>query len=109
MLQLVIVLLMAGLWFFTINQTGGADFLHVRVFVFGLKVVWLTEVLIAIGIGVLMATTTGALQLTAGVILIFWGMIALGMPRIFEIDIMILIVFVAILGTAVHLVTSWKS
>ncbi len=105
MLQIAFVVVLAVLWMLTLTQTGGTDFLQVRVVQVGTSIVKVIDVLTGLAIIGLMVTLRGPLALAAGVLLGLWALTLLGVPRLMGVPLSPLIVFVLIVGASVHIVT----
>ena len=105
MLQIAFVLVLAALWAATLNQPGGADFIRVEAFRIRGTIIYLTDVLTGVVIVGLMVTMRGPLAVTAGVLLVLWMLTLIGIPRVLDVPLAPLIVFVIVVGTSVHIVT----
>ena len=105
MLQVALVLVLAALWAVTFNQPGGRDFIRVEAFRIGSTIVYLTDILTGVVIFGLMVTMRGPLAVTAGVLLVLWLLTLIGIPRVLDVPLAPLIVFVIVVGTSVSIVT----
>jgi hypothetical protein len=105
MLQVALVLVLAALWAVTFNQPGGRDFIRVEAFRVGSTIIYLTDILTGVVIFGLMVTMRGPLAVTAGVLLVLWLLTLIGIPRVLDVPLAPLIVFVIVVGTSVSIVT----
>jgi hypothetical protein len=105
MLQIALVLVLAALWAVTFNQPGGRDFIRVEAFRIGSTIIYLTDILTGVVIFGLMVTMRGPLAVTAGVLLVLWLLTLIGIPRVLDVPLAPLIVFVIVVGTSVSIVT----
>lgn len=105
MLQVALVLVLAALWAVTFNQPGGRDFIRVEAFRIGSTIIYLTDILTGAVIFGLMVTMRGPLAVTAGVLLVLWMLTLVGIPRILDVPLAPLIVFVIVVGGSVSIVT----
>jgi hypothetical protein len=105
MLQIALVLVLAALWAVTFNQPGGRDFIRVEAFRVGSTIIYLTDILTGVVIVGLMVTMRGPLAVTAGVLLVLWLLTLIGIPRVLDVPLAPLIVFVIVVGTSVSIVT----
>lgn len=105
MLQVALVLVLAALWAMTFNQPGGRDFIRVEAFRVGSTIIYLTDILTGVVIFGLMVTMRGPLAVTAGVLLVLWLLTLVGIPRVLDVPLAPLIVFVIVVGTSVSIVT----
>lgn len=105
MLQIGFVLVLAMLWALTFAQPGGTDFLRVRVFQLGPNVVRMLDLLTGLTIVGLMASMSGPLRLTAGILLLLWFVTLLGIPQIQGVQLAPLIVLIIVIGATVQIVT----
>lgn len=105
MLQIAFVAILAVLWMLTLANTGGMDFLRVRVVQVGTNIVYVIDVLTGLAIVGLMVTMRGPLAIAAGALLTLWALTLLGIPRLMGVPLSPLIVFVLVVGATVHIVT----
>ena len=105
MLQIAFVLVLAALWALTFNAPGGRDFIRVEAFRVGATIIYLTDILTGVMIFGLMVTMRGPLAITAGVLLVLWLLTLIGIPRVMDVPLAPLIVFVIVVGSSVHIVT----
>jgi hypothetical protein len=105
MLQVAFVLVLAALWAVTFNQPGGRDFIRVEAFRVGSTIIYLTDILTGVVIFGLMVTMRGPMAITAGVLLMLWMLTLVGIPRVLDVPLAPLIVFVIVVGTTVSIVT----
>lgn len=105
MLQVAFVLVLAVLWIVTVTQPGGGDFIRVEAFRVGATIIYLTDILTGVVIFGLMVTMRGPLAVTAGVLLVLWLLTLIGIPRVLDVPLAPLIVFVIVVGTSVSIVT----
>ena len=105
MIQIVLILVLAGLWLSTFTEAGGMDFLRVTVFKAGFNVIRVQDMLIGLVIVCMIIATTGPLAFTAAALLVLWGMSLFGVPQLLGFPVEPVIVIVMVVGVCVHFVT----
>jgi hypothetical protein len=105
MIQLALVLILALLWMSTITNVGGSDFLKVTVFQVGINVIKVLDMLVGLVILCVIISTRGPLLFTAISLFVLWGLSLFGLPRLFGIEVMPMVVVIMVVGLCVHFVT----
>lgn len=105
MIQILLVLVLAALWLTSYTEPGGMDFLRVQVFKVGFNVIRVQDMMIGLVILCMLIATRGPLSFTSAALLVLWAMNLFGVPQLFGVEVLPVVVIVLIVGVCVHFVT----
>jgi hypothetical protein len=105
MIQLLLVVVIAVLWLTAYTEPGGTDFMRVTVFKAGFNVIRVQDMMIGLVLVCMVIAMRGPLAFTSAALLVIWAMNLFGVPQLFGVEVLPVVVIVLMVGVCVHFVT----